>query len=242
MKYRRLVKTNAKKRRGAAVCVFAVAVCAIFLVVSVFTKKEVAFARCDVYALCFYEGKDASEATLAAQSLTLRGGAGYVQKEGQYRVLGCVYASRERAMDVCRKIVQSGGDCKVIPLTVRAVRLPSKRREEISLFSTLHSLFWEMIDTLSTAFADADRGKERTLILSSLSAFSEKFSALRAETLYQKGLQQGVCVAAVELLSSSAQTLQNLLTEGSLFALSVQIKYAMLQITDEFRAFCENFT
>ena len=235
------LQTKRRKKRGIFWGACTLILCALLIAAMVGQKRVVAFARYDVYALCFYEGTEASAATLAAQSLTLRGGAGYVQKEGSYRVLGCVYASRERAMDVCKKIVQSGASCKVIPLTVRAVRLPKKRQAEVALFSALHDLYEETINVLSTAFSDADRGKERTLILSALSAFSEKYYALRGETLYQSNLKRGVRVATVDLLSSCAQTLQNLQGESSLFALSVQIKYAMLQITDDFRAFCEKF-
>jgi hypothetical protein len=176
-----------------------------------------------------YETQDS--AAEAAVALRARGGAGYVVKDGAYRLLVACYPTREEADEVMNRLVGSGeyGGSAIYRLNademiISLIATPL----QASALSQAYSLLPEMIQELSRLSLALDRG---TMDVAAVRASANTSMARAKQLLATMELaitdpKPDLVKELIALLTTSASTMEQIAhsTDAAL-PLSSQIKY-----------------
>ena len=222
---------------------FALLFCTVFLACALLScagKGERLLFERSFYGLVFYRGKDAGAAADTASFLRIRGGAGYIEKAGDYRVFACVYFDRADAVRVAERIRSYGTECSVEQIYCPAVFRGGFSEADARYILSACELFGVAFEALENAYSMAEAGAEVLAIRAEISALRERVKEQKEGIFSETGGK----IAVRAVISGFFETVQagseRLSGCGEREEFSVCAKYELLALTFAFRDFCEN--
>ncbi len=185
------------------------------------------------YALQLGAFDSAEAAESSAESYRTRGAAGYIRRQGQYRVLAAAYASRADAQAVMTQLRNNHQiDAVLTEITQAEVTLRlNGRPEQLTALNDAYDALEQMSQQLAALSDSLDRGKtDRQTALSALRSQRDTLTALKAriDAQFGKNAPQAVKDAG-DLLESLSLSLNEALAAQGTAVLGARIKYAQLQ-------------
>ena len=185
------------------------------------------------YALQLGAFDSAEAAESSAEAYRSRGAAGYIRRQGQYRVLAAAYASRADAQAVMTQLrAHHQIDAVLTEITQAEVTLRlNGRPEQLTALNDAYDALEQMSRQLAALSDGLDRGKtDRQTALSALRSHRDTLTALKARVDAQFGKSAPKAVKDVsDLLESVSLSLNEALSAQSTAVLGARIKYAHLQ-------------
>ena len=178
-----------------------------------------------------FDSADAAESLAAAYRG--RGAAGYIRRQGQYRVLAAAYAARADAQAVMTQLrTQHQVDAVLTEITQAEVTLRlNGRPDQLTALCDAYDALEQLSTQLAALSDQLDRGKtDRQTALAALRSHGDTMAALKArlEAQFGKNAPKAVLDAA-DMLEAMSLSLNEALSAKSTAALGAQLKYAQLQ-------------
>ena len=178
-----------------------------------------------------FDSADAAESL--AEAYRSRGAAGYIHKQGQYRVLAAAYTARADAQAVMTQLrANHQVDAVLTEITQAEVTLRlSGRPDQLTALSDAYDAMEQISQQLAALSDGLDRGKtDRQQALSALRSHRDTLTALknRIDTYFGKNAPLPVTDAA-DMLDALSLSLNEALSAQSNAVLGARIKYAQLQ-------------
>ncbi len=185
------------------------------------------------YALQLGAFDHAEAAESLAEAYRSRGAAGYVRRQGQYRVLAAAYGARADAQAVMTQLRASHQvDAVLTEITRPQVTLRlTGRQDQLTALSDAYDAIEQLSIQLASLSDSLDRGKtDRQTALDALRSHRDTLTALKNRIGAQFGENLPQAVSAVaDLLNALSLSLNDALSAQSDTALGARIKYAQLQ-------------
>ncbi len=185
------------------------------------------------YALQLGAFDSAEAAESLAASYRGRGAAGYVRRQGQYRVLAAAYGARADAQAVMTQLRSSHQVDAVlteIPQPQVTMRLGG-RPDQLTALSDAYDALEQLSIQLAALSDSLDRGKaDRQAVLDALRSHRDTLTALKSRIDAQFGENAPQTVRdAADLLEALSLSLNDALSAQGAAVLGGRIKYAQLQ-------------
>lgn len=186
------------------------------------------------FALQLGAFSEKESAKALAESYRSRGAAGYIFENDSYRVLAAVYASREDARAVQKKLAENHGvDVYLYPLTRSQITLKlSGQRAQLNALSDAMDVCVQLTDTLGTLSQSLDAGSlSKEEATQALQSQQETLRALntRLSSLFVKEEHPAV-TALCALLTQTEQGLSSAAGAANATRLGSGIKYSQLSL------------
>ncbi len=185
------------------------------------------------YALQLGAFDSAEAAESLASSYRGRGAAGYVRRQGQYRVLAAAYGTRADAQAVMTQLRASHQvDAVLTEITRPQVTLRlNGRADQLTALSDAYDAIEQLSVQLAALSDSLDRGgMDRQTVLDALRSHRDTLTALKSRIGFQFGENVPLAVKAVaDLLNVLSLSLNDALSAQSAAALGARIKYVHLQ-------------
>lgn len=194
----------------------------------------------DYYAVAVAYCTTQSEAQTLAQTLTLQGGAGYIQYDGTYRVLAQCYSSRKDAEKVVSNIRSTYPQATVYQISVPKFNYPTDMSK--TQLSATKNIVQTMSNTLSSLYSissdydteSADISTARTRISALISTYSTALNDYTDAMLGEMGIKYSHFTTYLHEFADKLSLISDLSTTNNEF--SAQIKYTAINCLFSYRS------
>ena len=201
------------------------------VVMEAMQRVMIQLAACDTEA----------DARISAARTVRRGSAGYIHRDGQYRVLGAMAQTREEAEHICERLRQAGvqADCYPVEAKALTMKVTAGRAQIAALTAALHAM--DMASTQPEAIArqldageiDADRARGLVaMLVSDMEAAQADFADAGAQGLLSERLDAALseAIAALEPLTRDDGQTTDLVLSGRIRCAGMKIWFSRAEV------------